>query len=219
MKNKAFTLIELLVTIAIMALLAAIIFASLSNARTKAEVAKMKTQGKEIDKALELSRLSTGTYPVNIDHTITAQDSIGSDLGEYISSVEGVMDVPDKFTGIDDSEFIYLSDGQYATNTYAYFKCGETGDIDPYVKYFESTQIPAEVVQEGNGIYPLYQNYCQTSTSFCASTGYGIRSSGDTIDSPDDLDPDGWGASSLIRLCVFTDPDCGAESSYYYCVK
>ena len=55
--NKAFTLIELLVTIAIIALLAAIIFASLSNAREKSQDTHKISEAKEVEKAIELYRL------------------------------------------------------------------------------------------------------------------------------------------------------------------
>ena len=56
-KKSAFTLIELLVTIAIIALLAAIIFASLSNAREKSQDTHKISEAKEVEKAIELYRL------------------------------------------------------------------------------------------------------------------------------------------------------------------
>lgn len=70
MKNKkGFTLIELLVTIAIISLLSSIVFASLSSAREKSIETKNIVQGKEIEKSLELSRLSNGSFPISTsDH-------------------------------------------------------------------------------------------------------------------------------------------------------
>ena len=56
MKNKAFTLIELLVTVAIISLLASIIFASLSSAREKSQDAHRVAEAKEVEKAIELHR-------------------------------------------------------------------------------------------------------------------------------------------------------------------
>jgi len=65
-KNKGFTLIELLVTIAIISLLSSIVFASLSNARNKAIKSKNIQQGKEVEKALELSRLDNNASPISM---------------------------------------------------------------------------------------------------------------------------------------------------------
>lgn len=56
--KKGFTLIELLVTIAIISLIASIIFASLSNAREKSQDTHKAAEAKEVEKAIELYRLS-----------------------------------------------------------------------------------------------------------------------------------------------------------------
>lgn len=65
-KNRGFTLIELLVVIAIIGILASIILASLSNAKTQARDAKRLSDIKEIQLALELYYDANTTYPTKI---------------------------------------------------------------------------------------------------------------------------------------------------------
>jgi prepilin-type N-terminal cleavage/methylation domain-containing protein len=65
-KHKAFTLIELLIVIAIIGVLASIVFSSLNTARTKARNAKYRSQALEITKAIRLYYNDTGQYPISI---------------------------------------------------------------------------------------------------------------------------------------------------------
>lgn len=58
-----FTLIELLVVIAIIGILASVVLASLNTARAKGRDAMRISQLKEMQKALEMYYLDSGTYP------------------------------------------------------------------------------------------------------------------------------------------------------------
>ena len=66
--NKGFTLIELLVVVAIISLLASIVFASLNSARAKARDTKRIADFRQIRTALELFYDSYGQYPVTAGH-------------------------------------------------------------------------------------------------------------------------------------------------------
>lgn len=63
--NKGFTLIELLVVVAIIALLASIILASLNTARAKGNDARRIADMKDIQTALELYYSNNNHYPVS----------------------------------------------------------------------------------------------------------------------------------------------------------
>ena len=130
--NRGFTLIELLVTIAIISLLSSIVFASLSSARDKAVVAKKVAQIKEVEKAVELSRLASGSLPINTKTVpvseLSFESSFIQEVGEYISPNILLED-----SGGDiNKEYYYVSDGEDAVDEYGnYFFCGLRGGFYP----------------------------------------------------------------------------------------
>lgn len=65
--NQAFTLIELLVVIAIIGILATVVIASLTSARTKARDAKRMGDARAVQTALEMYYNDNGVYPASAD--------------------------------------------------------------------------------------------------------------------------------------------------------
>ncbi len=76
MKKKGFTLIELLVVVAIIALLASVVIASLGSARAKGRDAKRRTDLEQVRNALELYYYSNNNSYPKTDHDGT-QDWYG----------------------------------------------------------------------------------------------------------------------------------------------
>ncbi len=68
-KRAGFTLIELLVVIAIIGMLASVVMISLNSARSKARWAKMLTDFKQLNTAMELFYNKYGYYPCDVPPT------------------------------------------------------------------------------------------------------------------------------------------------------
>ncbi|EKD58873.1 MAG: hypothetical protein ACD_56C00036G0005 [uncultured bacterium] len=64
--KKGFTLIELLITIAIIGILAGVILVSTSTSRTKANIAKAKSDINSIAKAIQMAQIQTGKVLLQI---------------------------------------------------------------------------------------------------------------------------------------------------------
>lgn len=63
-KQKGFTLIELMVVISIISLLSSVVLAALKDARDRAEGAKIVSEIRSLQTALELYRSQFGNYPI-----------------------------------------------------------------------------------------------------------------------------------------------------------
>ena len=84
MKKKGFTLIELLVVIAIIGLLSTLAVISLSNARVKAKDAKIASNARTVQSALEMCAIErdAGGYPnLIVSTTISALGITGHTCG------------------------------------------------------------------------------------------------------------------------------------------
>lgn len=85
-KQAGFTLIELLVVIAIIGILASVVLASLSSARTRARDAAKLSQLLEVQKALEMYYADAGTYPPHGGSSLLGD--VGSVLvPQYIATI------------------------------------------------------------------------------------------------------------------------------------
>jgi len=144
--SKAFTLIELLVTIAIIGLLSSIVFASLSTAREKAAVAKSTQEMKQIENAIELSRISTGSYPVQIypsesltpSSSVTGSPSLVEEaITEYLPTTIPMVSPVIGASTEADREYIYISNGNEAkdTNNVEYYCDGN--NLEPYEIFYK----------------------------------------------------------------------------------
>lgn len=87
MYKRGFTLIELLVVIAIIGILSAIVIASLSNARDRANTAMRLESAKQVQNAIEIYFTTVGNYPVtggSWSSTCSAWGSRGASASDWI---------------------------------------------------------------------------------------------------------------------------------------
>jgi len=81
-RNRAFTLIEILVTIAIISILAGVIYASFGTAREDAKNKSVQTEIKEMQLAIELYKAQNDNYPATLSTLVP----------EFISEVISAAD-------------------------------------------------------------------------------------------------------------------------------
>ena len=117
--RKGFTLIEIMVVIVILALLAALVGPKLMGRTDDAKVTDARVQIKNIETALKLYKLDTGTYP-----------STEQGLGALVAKpTVGVIPKNYKDEGYLESKKVPKDPW---SNDYLYISPGEHGDYDLY---------------------------------------------------------------------------------------
>ncbi|MBC7982067.1 prepilin-type N-terminal cleavage/methylation domain-containing protein [Candidatus Parcubacteria bacterium] len=129
-KSKGFTLIELMVVISIISLLSSVVLASIKTAKEKADNAKIVSEMKSLQTALELYRAKIGIYPqVNVDE----DESTGQ--GGFNNFVK---------TSLVDNKLIskVIQSKGYPDNCYNNTDCYGTGNTFIYFTTFLNTGNP-----------------------------------------------------------------------------
>jgi prepilin-type N-terminal cleavage/methylation domain-containing protein len=107
--NKAFTLIEVLVVTAVIALLASVVFASLSEARTEAEDKNKIQEANQVNNAIGIHRTSNGSAPSVASNYVAYNENSSeyqSAMGQLVS--DGSM--PEIPTSPNGQDYYYLVD-------------------------------------------------------------------------------------------------------------
>jgi len=88
---KGFTLIELLVVVAIIGILAAVVLASLGDARQKAKEAKFIAEIEQVQNALEFYRTDNGEYPQTTASAESGRHYVVEEGGAYYADFETAL--------------------------------------------------------------------------------------------------------------------------------
>lgn len=112
--RRGFTLLELLITIAILAILAAIILMSVNIARERARDSKRTQDMEQVQRALEMYRMDHGVYPALGSAVGSCSSQCLSQLTQalvpdYISSIPLDPQIGDSATG----GYRYCTQGDY----------------------------------------------------------------------------------------------------------
>ena len=94
--KKGFTLVEIMVVIAIIGILAAVVYASMDTARKKGRDTERKSNLKQLQAAVELYAQANGAYPSMgcVSGGWGRQNLCGSSGQEYIQGITDIMSLP-----------------------------------------------------------------------------------------------------------------------------
>jgi type II secretion system protein G len=124
MRQKGFTLIEILVVIAIIGILAMIVFVNLTNSRAKARDARRVADMHTIQNALELYFNDCGQYPA----TWSLTENTGCTAPTTLSTYLGVLPVN---PGPEGSAYTYAYDSTENTYTVTFTTALQVSGLAP----------------------------------------------------------------------------------------
>lgn len=130
-KDKGFTLIELLIVIAIIGLLASVVFATLASSRIKARDAKRAADVRQLLSGLELYYLANNTYPIQAaPQTITngIVTGIGLLSPTFVSNFTPAPTPNDGTCSAAQNSYVYTS-ASGSTYTITFCLGGATGNF------------------------------------------------------------------------------------------
>lgn len=160
--SKAFTLIELLVVVAVIGLLASVIFASMNDARESAYMAKAQMEFNSFRQALELYAQDHNQYPPDVNR------GVPSGLEEYLTDEEW-PEAPWPRSVFDWDN--WTINGDKVLQISIRF-CEDSGDIDTC--YFPDEDW-AEDFDEYSAVYLCIEGECRSHSSHPDSPGYCIN--------------------------------------------
>ena len=153
-KRKGFTLVEIIVAVAIVALLASVVYANLGEGRKKARDAQRKSDFEQIQLALRVYRDTNST---NIYPSYPSGDVIGDGLGLDTNISSYLTDViKDPKSGTTGYEYYYDSSHDCNGTIHAVL-IALTMEQSQVANY--STACDATPVDLGNGVMPSANSY------------------------------------------------------------
>lgn len=129
-EERGFTLVEIIVSLAVISILATVVYASLGEARKKARDTQRKSDIEQIQLAFRLWKEVTGGYPTSASYNLGVVigeggglDNATTGLGPYVPTI------PSDPSGPAGTTYDYMYDSSYT--------CGGTARIVLYAKTME----------------------------------------------------------------------------------